>query len=126
MKSKNFNPESLYQKLQQATNAVDQKHFHNHAQEVHHVKIRPNKDVGLGKFRPDPLIPGGYIAHPTTISAMRKDIFAAGEEVFEDLEYWIHCEKCNTALDVQFWIFCPYCEAHFPSPLPSPLKSDEM
>lgn len=126
MNNKKFDPNLLYEKLQSATNAVEQKHFSANAQEIHHVKIRPNKDVSPGMFKPDPLIPGGYIANAVTIAAMRADILAAGSELFEDLEHWIRCEKCNTALDVQFWKFCPYCEAHFPTPLPSPLKSHEM
>lgn len=126
MSNKNFDPNFLYSKLQSATNAVEEKHFANHAEEIHHVKIRLNNNVSPGMFKPDPLIPGGYIANQLTIAAMRPDIFAAGNELFEDLEYWIHCEKCNTALDVQFWKFCPYCEAQFPHPLPSPLKSHEM
>lgn len=73
------------------------------------LNIRPNKDVAPGKFRPDPLLPGGHIAHPTTIRAMRKDIFVTGYDV--DLnEKLINCPNCGTELDLQFYIFCPFCE----------------
>lgn len=77
------------------------------------VSLRPNNAVSLGMFRPDPLIPGGYIAHPVTLRALKKDIFAVGDELFEDLAQPYTCERCASALDRQFWHFCPYCEAHF-------------
>jgi hypothetical protein len=77
------------------------------------VSIRPNKDVSPGKFRSDPLLPGGYIAHPTTIAALRVDIFVAGEDFVDLLEDWVTCHRCNETIDKQFWKFCPHCEAAF-------------
>lgn len=76
------------------------------------VNIRPNNDVTLGNFRSDPLIPGGFVAHPTTIRAMRKDIFVGGND-FDLHQQLYHCESCGKELDLQFWQFCPYCESQF-------------
>lgn len=119
MINKKFAPQNMYEQLQAATNAVGQAHFALDDQEDIKVQIRPNKDVALAKFKADPLIPGGYIAHPTTIRAMRKDIFVAGDSLFEDLELIYSCTNCNHKLDLQFWTFCPYCEAQFPKELRS-------
>lgn len=83
------------------------------AQEEYEVAIRPDKSVSPAMFAPDPLRPGFFKAHPTTIQAMRKDIFVAGEEGLEDLEDWVICSSCGKKLDRQFWVFCPYCESSF-------------
>lgn len=96
-----------------ATNAVGGDFFIDDPTEVK-VQIRPDKAVSPGKFLNDPIIPGGFKAHPTTIRAMRKDIFVGTTEVFDDLEFLINCASCKTELDLQFWHFCPYCEASFP------------
>lgn len=81
------------------------------AHEEYKVAIRPDKSVSPAKFAPDPLRPGFFKAHPTTIKAMRKDIFVAGEEDLVDLEDWVVCQSCDEKLDRQFWFFCPYCES---------------
>lgn len=117
MINKKLDPQSMFEKLQSAQNAIGQSHFAIDRQEDIKVQVRPNKDVSPAMFKPDPLIPGGYIAHPTTIRAMRKDIFAAGDGLFEDLEFIYSCTNCNHKLDLQFWMFCPYCEAQFPKEL---------
>jgi hypothetical protein len=101
--------EESVKKILEATNAANLPMF-SEVCETSQVDIRPDKDVTLGKFRPDPQNPSGYIAHPTTIRAMKKDIFMAGEG-FEDLEMHYRCYSCHTTLDLQFWNFCPFCEA---------------
>lgn len=106
-------PNKLLEKLTEATNAGGKSHFNIAAREDIQVQIRPDSTVRPAMFLPDPLIPGGYKAHPVTIRALRKDIFAAGEELFEDLEDLITCESCQHQIDRQFWHFCPYCEAKF-------------
>ena len=66
-------------------------------------------------FKPHPFEPNTYLAqHPVTIRAMKKDIFAAGSELFEDLEDIVSCSSCFQELDRQFWWFCPYCESSLP------------
>tara|TARA_R110002072_G_scaffold276051_1_gene437465 strand:- start:212119 stop:212463 length:345 start_codon:yes stop_codon:yes gene_type:complete len=108
-----FDPNNLYEKLRETKNAVDKPHFQTTPEEVIQVKIRPDDSIAPGLFKPDPLIPGGYKANKITIAAMRKDIFVAGQEIFEDLEDIINCASCNKELDRQFWYFCPYCERKF-------------
>lgn len=71
------------------------------------VKIRVNETVGPAMFKPDPLIPGGYIANSLTVRAMRPDIFVAGDSL-EDLSLDYTC-ACGKNFDVQFWKLCPYC-----------------
>ncbi|OUR99926.1 hypothetical protein A9Q84_02530 [Halobacteriovorax marinus] len=110
--SNKFDPQNSYEKLMSATNAGGGNHFIDSPEEIK-VQIRPDKSVSPGKFLNDPIIPGGFKAHPTTIRAMRKDIFVGSTEVFADLEFLIHCESCKSELDVQFWHFCPFCEATF-------------
>jgi hypothetical protein len=111
-KTDNFNPNLLYESLMRASNAGGKQHFSNDYEEVK-VNINPDKNVSLGNFKPDLLNPGHYKAHPTTIAAMRKDLFTAGSDEFLDLEKPYICEGCKRTLDMQFWQFCPYCETHF-------------
>ncbi len=106
--------EEFYQKLMQATNAVNAPHFGRQAQEERQVQIRRDDSISPGMFKPDPLNPGHFKAHEVTIRAMRKDLFLAGSEEFIDLEKPYICQKCSQKLDIQFWTFCPYCEASFP------------
>lgn len=75
------------------------------------VKIRVNESVPPAMFKPDPLLPGGYIANSLTIKAMRPDIFVLGESD-DDLSSSYHC-ACGQELDIQFWKFCPYCSRAF-------------
>lgn len=78
------------------------------------VSLRVNKDVAVGLFKPDPLIPGGYLANAVTLKALRKDIFVTDFELDEFTEV-VTCEGCRRELDLQFWFFCPYCETKFKS-----------
>lgn len=109
--------EDFYQKLMSATNATGHAHFNADKPKEVQVDIRPDSAISSGMFKPDPLKPGHYKAHPITIRAMRKNIFVGGEDEFIDLEKPYTCQKCNTELDLQFWTFCPYCEAPFPKDL---------
>lgn len=104
-----------FEHLQGLTNAAGRPLLQTEpeAQEEYEVAIRPDKSVSPAMFAPDPLRPGFFKAHPTTIKAMRKDLFVAGEEGLEDLEDWMTCDSCGKNLDRQFWIFCPYCESSF-------------
>ncbi len=76
------------------------------------VHIRPNENVRPALFQPDPLRPGGFMAHPLTIKAMRKDLFFASNDL-SNLKDIYQCEKCQQELDLQFWLVCPYCETPF-------------
>ncbi len=118
---RDLEPEKLYQKIKDYRHTsydyTEQKSiFNSTPNEVVKVELRPKEDMQRGLFKPDPLIPGGYIAHPVTIRAVRKDIFLAGED-FIELEILYTCWSCKKELDLQFWHFCPYCEASFPKNL---------
>lgn len=76
------------------------------------VAIRADKNVPPALFKPDPLLPGGYIAHPSTIKAMRRDIFVVGNDL-DELTQEYQCECCKKQLDLQFWNLCPFCETPF-------------
>ncbi len=99
--------------LKEATNAGGQQHFNIPKAQDIKVSLRPDNSVRPAMFIPDPLIPGGYKAHPVTLAALRKNIFAAGNELFEDLEDLVTCEGCQQEIDRQFWYFCPFCEGKF-------------
>lgn len=90
-------------------NAVDAPCFDLGNKEEIKIHLRPSESVSRGMFKPDPLLPGGHIAHPVTIRAMRKDLFLLGDN-FIDLEVPYICESCKKVLDLQFWQLCPYCE----------------
>lgn len=105
-------PHSQFEKLKTYTNAANTQLFDMDMHETHQVNVIPDKSVRPAMFIPDKLDPKKFRAHPTTIRAMRKDLFMGGED-FVDLECLITCASCKTELDVQFWQFCPYCEAAF-------------
>jgi len=75
------------------------------------LQIIPDKMVAPALFIPT-LDPKKYKAHPTTIRALKKNIFTGGDE-FIDLECIINCSSCKRECDLQFWHFCPYCEKSF-------------
>ena len=106
-----FLTHDFYQKLMSAEGVTGGRHFQATPEKEFQVQINPDKSVSPAKFIPDPLLPGQYRAHPTTIRAMRKDLFVGGAEVFEDLEVRYLCYSCHKELDLQFWQFCPYCES---------------
>ena len=117
-----FDPNNLYQKLENVKNAADQQHFAINRPETIKVSIRVDNKITPSKFISDPLIPGGYKAHESTIRAMRADLFAAGDDLFEDLQHVYKCD-CGETVDIQFWKFCPHCERNFPNDLPPSLNS---
>ncbi len=112
VKKKDLSSEYFLKKLKTANWEGKLPYYSPHYQEVN-IQIRANESVGPGIFKPDPLIPGGWIAHPQTIKAVRKDIFM-GEDGFEELEILYQCISCKKTIDLQFWIHCPYCESKIP------------
>lgn len=109
-----MNHDEILKQLQQAKNIANQPHFDLNRWETSEVQILPDTLVSPGMFKQDTKKQQVYYAHPTTIKALKKNIFVAGNEPFEDLEIIHICESCKTELDLQFWHFCPVCEAHFP------------
>lgn len=106
--------EKKLEKLKKAKNVTGQPHFDTSRFEESKINLVPDASISLGKFKPSKLMDKTYLAHPTTIKAMKKDIFAAGNELFEDLEDIVECLSCRQQIDRQFWHFCPFCEAQFP------------
>lgn len=110
---KNINPKDLIDPhkvvryIEELENAVEQPLLDLERRQDVQVKIRVDEKIGPAMFKPDPLIPGGYVANSLTIRAMRPDLFVVGETT-EDLESVYHC-ACGKELDVQFWKLCPYC-----------------
>ena len=74
------------------------------------VHLKPDPSISPGKFKPHPSLPGTYLAHPTTLRALKKDILLAGED-FEEFEDIQSCTSCKERVDRQFWHFCPHCES---------------
>jgi len=71
------------------------------------VRLRVDEKVSPAKFKPDPLIPGGYIANSLTLRAMKPNLFVAGNDL-DQLSHIHHC-ACGQEWDQQFWKFCPFC-----------------
>ena len=101
------NPNEALEIIQQIENTVGQPAFDLLDREDIQVKIRVNEQVGPAMFRPDPLIPGGYIANSLTIRAMRPDIFVVGDSM-DDFSSDYEC-ACGKTFDLQFWKICPHC-----------------
>lgn len=107
MKNPSFDPNRALEVVKQIENMAAQPNFDLLQREDIQVKIRVNEQVGPAMFRPDPLVPGGYIANSLTIRAMRPDIFVLGDSL-EDFSAPYEC-ACGESLDVQFWKLCPHC-----------------
>lgn len=114
--SKKSNTDNLqkFELLKGIRNAIEQPHFDLNQQETFKVNIKPDERIARSLFKPHPFEPECYLAHPVTIRALKKDIFAAGNELFEDLEDLVTCSSCKEQLDRQFWWFCPHCESDLP------------
>jgi hypothetical protein len=108
LKDLNYNdPQTLIDHLKKIENMAGVPAIDLQLPENYQVKVRANEHVGPAMFKPDPFIPGGYIANSLTIRAMRPDIFVAGDSL-EDLSHAYEC-ACGKHFDVQFWKLCPYC-----------------
>jgi lipopolysaccharide biosynthesis regulator YciM len=104
--------EEAAEHIKQMENMVGKPAYDLGTPEVTQVKIRPDESMKPAVFKADPLTPGGYIAHPLTIEAMKKDIFLAGDDIDELVQPY-ECDNCKYQLDMQFWHFCPSCGSPF-------------
>lgn len=107
MKNPSQEPSELLNRIKELENAVAQPLVSLDDREDIPVQIRVNESVGPAMFKPDPFIPGGYIANSLTVRAMRPDIFVVGD-CLDDLAHDYHC-ACGKVFDLQFWKICPYC-----------------
>lgn len=118
-----FNPNLQLNLLKNERNLAGRQMYYMDGHEEVKVEIYPDKSVSPSMFVPNKTLPGTYRAHPTTIRAMRKDLFAnMHSEAFEELQYDYKCEGCSHIIDLQFWEFCPHCEKSFPKELPPKLN----
>ncbi len=99
--------EKISQLVKQIENMVGDPAFDIQRHEDVKVNVRVSESVAPAMFKPDPLIPGGYIANSLTVRAMKPDIFVMGDS-FEDLFKEYGC-ACGKVFDIQFWKLCPYC-----------------
>lgn len=114
-----FNPQIQLNSLANERNAAGKSMYYMDGTEEVQVQIYPDKSVTPSKFIANKTLPGTFRAHPMTIRAMRKDLFAnMYSDTFEELEYLYKCEGCTKVIDLQFWQFCPHCEKAFPKELP--------
>ncbi len=97
------------EKLLKIQGANDRPLYNLSSSRDYQVQILPDKSVSVGKFRPSKIQENTYYAHPQTIHAMRKQLFAAGDDFFDDLENLVNCPSCQKELDLQFWSTCPFC-----------------
>jgi hypothetical protein len=104
---KNPSEEQVKQTLRQAQQRAGQPLWDTDRPEDYQVQFRVDEKVSPAKFRPDPLIPNGYIANSLTLRAMRPTLFVAGTSV-DELKDLHHC-ACGESWDGQFWKICPYC-----------------
>ncbi len=108
MKNQNHNEaEKVVELIKKIENMAGRPAFDIHTHEDVKVNIRVNESVKPAMFKPDPLVPGGYIANSLTIRAMKPDLFVMGDS-FEDLFRNYAC-ACGEEIDLQFWKLCPYC-----------------
>lgn len=76
------------------------------------LEIKIDNKVENGKFIPSKAITGIWYASEQTFMAMKKNIFATGENIDELIDLY-QCSSCHKELDKQFWNFCPFCGAKF-------------
>ncbi len=107
MKNQDLNPDRVLEVIRRIENMAGQPNFNLEERQDIQVKIRVNENIPAALFKPDPLIPGGYIANSLTIRAMRPDIFVLGDSL-EDLVAMYSC-ACGNEFDIQFWKLCPHC-----------------
>jgi hypothetical protein len=107
LKENNHDPNKLLKKIREIENMAGMPAFDLERPQDLKINIRVNESIGPAKFKPDPLIPNGYMANSLTIRAMRPNIFVLGDSL-DDLSEEYEC-KCGNRFDVQFWKICPYC-----------------
>ena len=104
-------PNLIQDEIKKLENRTQQPQYEYKPEDIK-VNIRLDESIGPARFKPDPLVPFGYIANSLTIRAMRPDIFVLGETI-DDLELLHTCHSCGETIDKQFWTCCPYCASAF-------------
>ncbi len=105
-----FDPVSLEEKIRSYTNSCGQPLYDLSDKTHNDVKIQlmPDHTLRPATFVPSKISPHIIYAHPTTIYAVRKDLFYLDEE-FLDLQSLGKCQSCGETQDLQFYHCCPFC-----------------
>ena len=104
---KNPSDEQVKATLRQLQHKAGQPLWETDRAEDFQVPFRLDERISPAKFKPDPLIPGGYLANSLTLRAMRPTLFVAGASL-DELQDLRHC-ACGESWDNQFWKMCPHC-----------------
>lgn len=104
------------ERIKKMKSAVDTQLFKTDLEEKIEFKVHIDNSLPHGRFFPFESKPNEWKATKQTYSAMKKNIFALGDDI-DELKRPYTCESCNTNLDMQFWHFCPYCGQKFRSDL---------
>jgi hypothetical protein len=104
---KNFDPQNAIELIKKIENHIGESFIDLSKREDIQVNFRVDESISPGKFKPDPLMPGGYLANSLTIRSLRSDLFVVGGEM-DDLSTPWNC-PCGQELDIQFWKLCPFC-----------------
>lgn len=107
-----FDPNNQFERLKNVENSVGSRHFNTDKQTETDIKLIVNEKISPAKFRAHAFLINTFEANSLTIRAVRKDLFAAGDELFIDLEVKKECH-CGKVIDLQFWKICPYCGKEF-------------
>lgn len=108
MKNLNLkNPDEAKRLIREMENMAGMPAYDLEGREDIRVNLRRDDSVGPARFKPDPLVPGGFVANELTLRAMRPDIFVLGESLDEFTSE--HECACGQTIDLQFWKLCPYC-----------------
>lgn len=99
-------------KINSIENMVDRPMYNIQAPEEKKVEIKVDNKVEHGKFLPSKAIPDLWYASEQTYRAMKKNLFATGDNIDEISEPYT-CHSCKSQLDKQFWNFCPFCGQSF-------------
>jgi len=92
--------------------AIDTPLFKQDEKEEFKIDIKIDNSLPHGQFFPSKIYPGQWRATAQTYKAMKKNIFALGEDL-DELKEDYSCQSCKTSLDKQFWNFCPFCGERF-------------
>jgi hypothetical protein len=100
-------PHQIIEALRELEKQTEQPQYDLERRQDVKINLRIDESISPAKFKPDPLIPGGFVANSLTIRAMRSDLFVLGDSI-DDLSLNLKC-SCGQEIDVQFWKLCPYC-----------------
>lgn len=99
---------AIYQDILTTPNDGGQQAYDLSKRQEVKLHLLPRLDVPKASFIADADKPYIYYAHPTTLKALRKDIFCVGDD-FDTYEEIHQCDECHKNFDIQFYLLCPYC-----------------